>query len=69
MGHLTVLDQWGGVVCDNSISMDNRLSSAGLLTGQWWRRKGSVRVRNKKFDMFVLTLIKLQIREEAPCRL
>ena len=30
---------------------------------------GSVRVRNKKCDMFVLTLIKLQIREEAPCRL
>ena len=26
-------------------------------------------MRNKKFDMFVLTLIKLQIREEAPCRL
>ena len=29
----------------------------------------SVRVRNKKCDMFVLTLIKLQIREEALCRL
>ena len=34
-------------------------------TGGCW----SVRVRNKKCDMFVLTLIKLQIREEAPCRL
>ena len=24
-------------------------------------------MRNKKCDMFVLTLIKLQIREEVPC--
>ena len=47
---MTVLDQWGGVVWDNSAC---------------W----SVRVRNKKCDMFVLTLIKLQIREEVPCRL
>ena len=47
---MTVLDQWGGVVWDNSAC---------------W----SVRVRNKKCDMFVLTLIKLQIKEEAPCRL
>ena len=29
VGHVTVLDQWGGVV------WDNRLSSAGLLAGQW----------------------------------
>ena len=32
---MTVLDQWGGAV------WDNRLSLAGLLVGQWWRRKGS----------------------------
>ena len=57
---------------------DNRLSLAGWSARQWSRRKGSeedggacwsVRVRNKKCDMFVLTLIKLQIREEALCRL
>ena len=35
VGHVTVLDQWGGAV------WDNRLSSAGLLVGQWWRRKES----------------------------
>ena len=35
VGHVTVLDQWGGIV------WDNRLSLAGLLAGQWWRRKGS----------------------------
>ena len=71
VGHVTVLDQWGGAV------WDNRLSLAGWAAGQWWRRKGteedevvvSVRVRNKKCDMCVLTLIKLQIREEVPCRL
>ena len=29
VGHVTVLDQWGGVV------WDNRLSLAGLSAGQW----------------------------------
>ena len=39
--------------------------------GEYRRRGGcwSVRVRNKKCDMFVLTLIKLQIRKEVLCRL
>ena len=35
MGHVTVLDQWGGAV------WDNRLSLAGWSARQWWRRKGS----------------------------
>ena len=35
VGHVTVLDQWGGAV------WDNRLSLAGWSARQWWRRKWS----------------------------